>query len=143
MEKSKEYYEREPDLETESFRMWKMSDEEKETLKSKKEIESENDIKIKIGDFELNMCGFNQIMNKEKKLIFAYKIKHRDNSFLYYIPDDDTEEERKNCEEFISSVEKVNEFFEYELIDMKKHIENLKNEKHLIDKVERKNAPKK
>lgn len=122
MKTKNNYHDRKPDVETESFRMWKLKGKEMETAK---EIKEENDIKIKVGDTELNICGFTIVRNKDNKIVFAYKFKHEEKMIMYY-----TSQEDKSKTDMMIAIFKLNPI-DYQVIDMRSIIKNLKNEKHL------------
>ncbi len=119
--------------ETESFRIRKGTKEQMKEIKEN----SDDDIKVKYKDLELNMCGFNKATDiKTGKLIFGYKIKSEDNGILVHIPKDLTEEEQSKIDDFMNGLKIVSKKLGYEIMYSWDFIEKIYNEKHILDKID-------
>lgn len=121
-------YDRKPDIETESLRIWEHKDDDEET-----EIDNSNSFKIKYNGLEMNLTGFTTCKDKKSnKIIFAYKFKHEERMILYYINEDLTEEEKDKIDKVLFMIKKINPLIgDYEIKDTKDVFKLMKNEKHL------------
>lgn len=121
------YHERKPDLETESMRVWIPNKEEAEELKKT----DEGDIKIDYKGNEIIVGGFNKAMKKDGNLLFIWKFKHQEHLILYYIFEENCEEEDlKKAKEAIEMLRLVNSKMgmNYQIQDMKETFDNTLNE---------------
>ena len=112
-----------PDLETESFRMWKVKGEE-ETKKF--EEEKENCVDITYKDMTLGLYGFNvAFKNKDsKEVVFAWKIK--DGMLMTYDP-------LGEAKPLIEDLKKMAMIFGIEHKDMTEMLENIYLQKRSFD----------
>ena len=123
---------RKPQFENESFRVWNTTKKEKEELSK----DNENEFEVGYKDLKIRLCGFNLAKNKKtNKIIIAYKFKHEDKSFLYYISKDNSKEDNKKVKEFFKFLESMNMVLNYQLIDMEEKLKEIYNEKHILDKL--------
>ena len=128
---NKNYTDRKPDMDTESFRAWTL--DKKEQDESKKEFE-EKGFKVKYKEMEISLTGFTITTDKKtKKLIMAYKFKHDKKDFLYFIPDEKEEE----LKEMIKEMEKVVNAFGYNFTNMKEILENIYLQKDILEKMQK------
>ena len=121
-------YDRKPDIETESLRMWKTKDNEEKT-----DVDNSNSFKIEYNKMEMNLCGFTTCKDKKSnKIIFAYKFKHKEKMILYYINEDLTAEEKNKIDKVLFMMRKINPLIgDYEIKDVKDTFKLMENEKHL------------
>lgn len=128
MKKPKDYHERKPNVETEMFRAWTLTDEERAG------INHEGDVKINFNGLPVSLTGFNKIRNEKKELVFAYKLKPS-MDFLYYIPDDLSKEDKIKCDDVLNALSEINRILGYSMTDMREQLKAIYNEKHLLDKL--------
>jgi len=137
---------REPILETESFRVWKLTKAESEIEKAKPKDESAIEIDMGVDEngeeLKMMMTGFSQLRHKETdKLIFAFKFKHDERAIAVYLPQDDyvsadlfiDEKIAKTMNELIKMADTIG----YSIIDMNEAIDNIKNQRHILDKLDK------
>ena len=119
-----EYRKDKPDFEDEKLRMWTQPKE------NAKDLIDEDAIKIKLSDgTEIMLGGFTQLKDKKtKELIFAYKIKHREKTLLYYVPKNIgkilTESEYESLLKVVKVTKSAAEKMSYEIKDVKEFIKH-------------------
>jgi hypothetical protein len=100
-------------VETESMRVWATPKEEKDKILDK------DDIKINFNNEEYNLCGFNMIHSKkDNKLVFAYKIKKKDDGnrfILYYLPDKLSDENKNVANDVFYMISGMAKMFNYNI----------------------------
>ncbi len=117
---------RKPDIETESMRMW-VSDDEKEDVK--RELEEENHIKIKKGDYTFNLYGFTKC-SKKGELIFIYKFKHEEKVVMYHIF-----KENEEVKEIIEYIKFIANSIGYSVISFDEIMNNILSQQGSIEKM--------
>jgi hypothetical protein len=119
---------RKPDVETESFRMWKLTDKEKAI--DKKKTKDEPTINY-LGE-KVTLLGFNYVKSKSKKgkLILAYKVKPEDKLVLYYIGKKLIAKEKEFVANFFEKASNYLDDFEFQNLD--EAFKGMENEKHLF-----------
>jgi hypothetical protein len=140
--KEMKYRKRNPDIETETLRIWKADKEEKQEL----EQFSEGDIKLKLKnskgeEIETNLCGFNKAYKKDNnsELIFAWKFKHEDRLILFYLKDKEGEDSNKAIE-FLKGMGKA---IGYEVEDIEEKFKQLINDNGLMKMISKDKEVKK
>jgi len=136
--KHMKYRERKPDIETESLRMWKTSEEER------KEIEDDKGegIEIKLKDDKgeeivTKICGFDKACDKTtNELMFAWKFKHEDKMMLFYLKNKEDEMSKKAIE-FLKGMGNA---IGYNVQDIEVHFKNMINDKGLMKMIEEKDG---
>lgn len=120
------YYDRKPDLETESFRAWKPTEEEK------KELDKDKGFKVKYKDMELNLMGFTIVKKKTTdEPIFAYKFKLDKGEVVYFIIKESDEQTSKLINDFKVIMSSLG----LTLVNMEDTLKNIYNEKNSLDKI--------
>lgn len=122
--------ERKPDLENETMRAWipnkKEEAEWKDNLK-------DTELKIDLGDGQkLGLWGFSR-MEKEGKLLIAYKIKAENQQLLYYVPKDLNAQDKQIVESSLEDLKKIIPFDFQDVVVVAKGI--MKNEGNTLDRL--------
>ena len=130
----KGYPDRNPDKETESFRMW---------VTGKKDTNIEEEMKdcpkIVYEGIEIAIGGFNVVYDKpitmpDKKVMFAYKFKHDKKDILYYISDEATEVHKES----IKMIKTLANSMNYVTTDMRDTLKSMKVEIDILNNKEKK-----
>ena len=129
---------RKADISTESFRMWKTDETDKEKFKKEFKKEKEDGISVDLDGNVFVLQGFNIAYRKrDNKPLLAYKFKHEAKLILTWTAEDNNEEEIKLCEQMLSYINKGVDIG-YEIIDSRKWIKTqLGSQLHLLDNKEK------
>lgn len=126
------YRNRKPDKETELIRMWSTKTNSKESKDIQKRTK-DNSFKIKYKDMEIEACGFTILTHKEtKKLMFAYKFKHDERFIIYYIPEENKNNE--DCKKAFEIIKMASNMSGYNLQDMRENLKSIYEEFQLQKK---------
>jgi len=110
------------DLETESFRAWKGTDEENQM------IEESHPISVYHKGIKIYLVGFTKVFEpKTNRLSFAYKFKEETRVILFYDVPGIRNHKIEEAKEFIKQYAKDTG---YTILDSSEYVKNIYNEKH-------------
>ena len=129
MEKEPEYRNREPDLETESIRVWVSN---KKEAKEVEKLAKEEKHKIVIqcsNNFQMRLMGFTKFIDKEtEEIIFAYKFKKENKTVIYYTPDDLKADKQSKVNLFLEKIKAIAKLSGFEMINGREFAERSADE---------------
>ncbi len=110
------------DYQTESLRVWKGTDEDKQ------KIEESHPISIYHKGLKLYLVGFTKVFEpKTNRLAFAYKFKEEQKVILFYDVTGIRNHKIEEAKEFIKQYAKDTG---YTILDSSEYVKNIYNEKH-------------